>query len=288
MSENKWILPVSLIVAALIVVAGIGFVAMNLGPAEQGPVTVQLPGYMQKSSNAQSEGAPASFDDGVLSFAEDESGNKIRLISVSGTITKTASPELAYVTLSIQTLDKSASKSQSDNAVLAAKVMEALKNAGLDEKDIETASYSVYEEFQWNENTRKSESLGYRTTNSIQATVRDLSKVGGVIDVAVQAGANSISGVSFALTKETEAELRTLALQEASANARAKAQSIATGLGISVGTVYSASENSSYATPYYAKSYAMDAAGEAASAPTPISPGDIEFNATVSVQFEIQ
>jgi len=288
MSENKWILPISLIAAALIIVAGVGFIATNLGPAEQGPVTVQLPGYMQKSSNAQSEGAPAGLDDGVLSFAEDEAGNKTRLISVSGTITKTASPELAYVTMSVETLDKSASKSQSDNAVIAAKVMEALKNTGIGEEDIETASYNVREDFQWNETLRKSESIGYRTTNSIQATVRDLSKVGGVIDVAVQAGANSISGVSFALTKETQSQLRTMALMEAAENAREKAQSIATGLGISVGTVYSASENSSYSTPYYAKSYAMDASGAAESAPTPITPGDIEFSATVSVQFEIQ
>lgn len=288
MAENKWILPASLIAAALIVAAGFAFFAVNMAPSEQEPIVVQLPGYMAKTSNAQSEGASAGFDDGVLSFAEDESGNKTRLISVSGTITKTASPELAYVMLSVETLDKSASKSQSDNAVLAGKVMDALKNAGIDEKDIETASYSVHEEFQWNASTRKSESIGYRTTNSIQATVRDLSKVGGVIDAAVQAGANSVSGVRFALTKETEAELRTLALQEASVNARAKAQSIATGLGISVGQVYSASENSSYSTPYYAKSYAMDAAGGAESAPTPITPGDIEFSATVSVQFEIQ
>lgn len=289
MAVKNWVLPASIIAAALIVVAGVGFFALNQAPAEQKPIVVQMPGYMEKSSNIQSEGSLPGLGEGVISFAEDETGKNVRLISVSGTIAKTASPEIAYVTLSVETLDRSASKSQGDNALLANKVMEALKGAGIDEKDIETASYSVYEEFQWNESLRKSESIGYRTTNSIQATVRDMSKVGGIIDVAVQAGANSVSGVSFALTKETEANLRTMALQEAAANARAKAQSIATGLGIGVGRVYSASESSDYSIPYYTKSYAM-AGGDMAenAAPTPITPSEVEFTATVSVQFEIQ
>lgn len=165
--------------------------------------------------------------------------------------------------------------------------MDALKNAGIDSKDIETSSYSVQEEFQWNDTLRKSESVGYRTTNSILVKVRDLGKVGSIIDVAVQAGANSVSGVSFLLTDATEASLKTLALQEAAANAKEKAQSIATGLDIGVGQVYSASESSNYVVPYYAKTVAMDSAAGSA-APTPISPGDIEYSATVSVQFEIQ
>lgn len=286
MDGKNLILPASLVAAALIIVAGLAFFALNQTSAEQGNMVVQLPAYMEKSSNAKSEGSLPGVSEGIISFAADESGNKLRLISVSGTITKTASPELAYVTLSIETIGKSASKSQSDNAVLANKVMDALRNAGIAAEDIETAAYNLREEFEWNESLRKSESVGYRTTNSITAKVRNLNNVGSVIDVAVQAGANSVSGVSFALTKETEAELKTAALQEAAANAQAKAQSIASGLGIGVGQVYSASESSSYVVPYYAKNYAMESAG--AAAPTPISPGEIEFTATVSVQFEIQ
>jgi len=285
MSENKLVLPALAIVAVLVVAIGLGVLMFNQKPEEQKQIIVQLPAYMEKSSSAKIEGSLSGFGDGVISFA-DAAGERLRLISVSGTITKTASPELAYVTLSVETLDKSASQSQSDNAVLASKVMDALRNAGIDAKDIQTSSYSLQEEFQWNDYAERSESIGYRTVNSITAKVRDLGNVGNIIDVAVQAGANSVSGVSFALTTEKEAELKTAALQEASANAKTKAQSIATGLGIGVGQVYSASESSSYVVPYYAKSYAMDSAG--AAVPTPISPGDIEFTATVSVQFEIE
>ncbi len=286
MAEKNIILPVSIIAAALIIVAGFGFLIPNQS-AGQEPIVVQIPDYLEKTISIQSESSLSNLGEGVVSFAEADSDESLRLISVSGTVTKTASPELAYITLSIETLDKSASKSQNDNAVQANQVMVALKNAGIAEDDLETSSYNVREEFEWNESMRKSVSVGYKTTNTIRATVRDLENVGNVIDVAVTAGANSISGVSFALTKETQSELKTIALKDASENARIKAQSIASGLGIGVGQVYSASESSSYSTPSYARNYAMEDAG-GQSAPTPITPGDIEFSATVSVQFEIQ
>jgi len=287
MVEKNIILPVSIVAAALIIVVGFGFFMLNQ-PAKQEPIVVQLPGYFEKTTSIQNEGSLSNLDEGVVSFAAADSDERLRLISVSGTVTKTANPELAYITLSIETLDKSASKSQSDNAVQANQVMAALENTGIASDDIETSSYNVREEFEWNENLRKSVSVGYKTTNTIRTTVRDLDNVGNVIDAAVNAGANNISNVSFALTKETQSELKTVALKDASENARIKAQSIASGLGIGVGQVYSASESSSYATPSYAKNYAMEDSAIGASAPTPITPGDIEFSATVSVQFEIQ
>lgn len=288
MVEKNIILPVSIIAAALIIVAGVGFFTLNQS-AGQEPIVVQIPNYLEKTTSVQHEGSLSNLGEGVVSFAAADSDEKLRLISVSGTVTKTASPELAYITLSIETLDKSASKSQSDNAVQANQVMTALENAGIAAEDIETSSYNVREDFEWNESMRKSVSVGYKTTNTIRVKVRDLGQVGNVIDTVVNAGANNISNVSFGLTKESEAELRTKALKDASENARVKAQSIASGLGIGVGQVYSASESSQYATPSYAKNYAMeDSGGAVQSAPTPITPGDIEFSATVSVQFEIQ
>ena len=286
MVEKNIILPVSIIAAALIIVAGFGFFTLNQ-LAGQESIVVQIPGYLEKTTSVQNEGSLSNFGDGVVSFAAADSDEKLRLISVSGTVTKTASPELAYITLSIETLDKSASKSQSDNAVQANQVINALENAGIATGDIETSSYNVREEFEWTEYPRKSVSVGYKTTNTIRVKVRNLGQVGNVIDTVVNAGANNISNVSFGLTNETEAALRTAALKDASENARIKAQSIASGLGIGVGQVYSASESSNYSAPSYARNYAM-AEDSGAAAPTPITPGDIEFSATVSVQFEIQ
>lgn len=289
MGKEQWILAAGLVIAALIVAVGFNMNMLNQQKDTGKQLTVELPGYLVKGTNSVTNGSAISASDGTISFAADNSGTITRLISVSGTITKTIAPDQALIVLSVETLDKSASKSQSDNAELATKVREALKNAGIEEKDIKTSSYNLQEEFQWNETLRKSESIGYKTTNSIRITVNDLTKTGSLIDAAVQAGANRVNSVSFTLSQAKEDELRVSALTEAAANAKTRAQNIATGLGITVGQVYSASENSNYYTPYYNIDYAMEKSSlGGAAATTPITPGDIEFTATVSVQFEIQ
>lgn len=275
--SNYAIFSVIAVVAAALIVA-LALVGTQPQAGQERQIVVNIPDYLQKP-----EGSGFSGSSGTISFAESDSGK--RLLSVSGTIVKTAAPDKASVILSVSTLDKSASKSQSDNAELANKVMAALASAGIAEDDVKTVSYNLSEEFQWNDSLRKSESVGFRTNNSIQVTVRDLSKVGSVIDAAVQAGANSVSSVSFELSEQKMSELKTAALSDAAQNARQKANSIAAGLGVSVGQVYSASESFEYYVPVY-KSYPMESAGVSA-APTPITPGDIEFSATVSVQFEI-
>ena len=222
------------------------------------------------------------------------SGNGANLdtktLNVSGSVTKNVSPDKVDIVLSVETLDLSAQKSQSDNATIADKVKNAISSLNSVQSEIKTLSYSENEEFQWNDLTKKSESIGYRTINQIQVTLKGdyLTRAGTVIDVAVKAGANSVSSISFGLTDAKELEVRKQALNEASAVAKTKAQSIADGLGITFGKVQSISESSFYYTPNY-KSYdnVMAAGSSSAQAPTPISAGDVEVSASVNVNFEI-
>ena len=209
-----------------------------------------------------------------------------KLLSVSGSVTKYVTPDKVDITLSVETLDRSAQKSQSDNSTTSNAVRQALSAAGVAASDIKTVSYSENEEFQWNDLTKKSESTGYRTINEIQVTLTDTTMAGKVVDAAVQAGANSVSGISFGLTDAKELSIREQALQEASQTAKAKAQSIASGLGVSVGKVHSISESSFYYTPNV-KTFDMTNAASGASAPTPVTPGNVEVDASVSVNFEI-
>jgi len=218
----------------------------------------------------------------TANFQASDSESQQRLVTVTGTSTVSMAPDKAVILLSVETLDKSAAKSQSDNAAKSAGVIAALKAAGLAESDIKTVSYSLNEEFQWNELLRKSESIGYRTVNTVQATVNRLSTTGSVIDSAVKAGANSVSQVSFKLSESNESRLKAMALENASGNANAKAQSIAKGLGIALGQVHSASESTNYVFPYYSAAEA-----KTADASTPIVPGNVEVSSTVTVQFEI-
>jgi len=213
----------------------------------------------------------------------------IKTLSVSGSVTKMVSPDKVDIVLSVETLDKSAQTSQSNNAVIADKVKSTLESFSSVRAEVKTVSYSVNEEFEWNDLTKKSVSIGYRTINQIQVTLNgnDISGAGRVIDAAVTAGANRVSSISFGLSKEKELEIRKTALNEASATAKAKAESIAQGLGISVGKVSSVSESSFYYAPNYANYELAKSADAGSSAPTPITAGDVEVNASVAVSFEI-
>lgn len=285
-------LPIAIIVAALILAGGMVYIAMKpqVDVAKGAENTkVDVPSYLSKGTSVESSGTKVSGAEGVISFAADDSGNKTRLVSVSGTVKKTAEPDKAMIYFSIETLDKSASKSQADNAEIAQKVVDALKADGIAEKDIQTSSYSLNEEFTWDNYLSKSVSTGYKTTNSLQVTLRDLPKVGAVIDSAVQAGANRVNSISFGLSDDVAKQLKTEALKEAAEAARAKAETISSGLGISLGRVYGASESSDYYVPNYVN-YSYDAMGGAPAekaATTPISAGDVEYSVTVNVQFEI-
>lgn len=215
----------------------------------------------------------------------------LKTLSVSGSVTKYVAPDKVDIVLSVETLDKSAQKSQSDNAVLADKVKGVISSLSSVRAEVKTLSYSENEEFTWNDLIKKSESIGYRTVNQIQVTLKgdDISRAGSVIDLAVGAGANRVSSISFGLTDVKELEVKRTALQEASNTAKSKAESIASGLGVLVGPVRQISESSYYYTPNY-KSYDAVAAGESASmnAPTPIVAGDVAVSASVSVNFDIK
>ncbi|MDD5162848.1 MAG: SIMPL domain-containing protein [Candidatus ainarchaeum sp.] len=287
-SGNNLVLPAAIIALSILFVSGMAFwIGMSNESQNSLGSTAPIATATGKLDFASYTEQTAPADSTVL-LASTGSAETPRLVTVSGSVTKTISPDKAVIALSVETLDKSASKSQGDNAETAAKVVQAIKDSGIAESDIKTSGYSLNEEFQWNDMTKKSESVGYRTRNSIQVTVKDLAQTGKIIDAASEAGANSIDSVYFSLSNAKESEARVSALKEASANAKEKAQSIAEGLGIAIGKVYSASENSAINLPYYYRS-AMDAgAAESSKVTTPIIAGDIELTTTVTVQFEIQ
>lgn len=235
----------------------------------------------------------AAFNAGSVSndrvVVTSDSAPDIKTLSVTGSVTKMVSPDKVDIVLSVETLDLLATKSQSDNASVADKVKGALESLSSVRAEVKTVSYSVNEEFEWNESTKKSVSIGYRTVNQIQVTLKgsDISGAGKVIDVAVGAGANRVSSIMFGLTDAKELEVRKTALSEASSTAKAKADSIAKGLNVTLGKVYSISENSYYYTPSNYRSYDMAAGASPENASTPIVAGDVEVTASVSVQFEL-
>jgi hypothetical protein len=137
---------------------------------------------------------------------------------------------------------------------------------------------------QYNPQTGEKTGTTFAVDNTVSVTLRDLSKIGVLLDAAVTAGANSVYGISF------DVEDKESALQEARAqavaNAKSQAEQLAQAAGITLGPVYSISYYNSYPSPMYYDSKGVGGASYANA--VPISPGQLTITVDVSVSYEIK
>ena len=156
-----------------------------------------------------------------------------RTITVVGTGTVTIEPDVANVTLGVETSGTSVKLATNESTETMEAIIAALKAEGVATMDIETSGFSVWSDQRTFEGTFSAEAATtYRVNNNLGVTVRDLDSLGAVLDAAIEAGANSIHGVTFTLAEPEaqEAEARAAAV----ANARAKAQELAKLTGVEV------------------------------------------------------
>ncbi|MBN2333973.1 SIMPL domain-containing protein [Candidatus Bathyarchaeota archaeon] len=212
----------------------------------------------------------------------DENG-QAKTISLSGSGSAAAQADQASVSMGVEVTDESAADAIGENAALMSAVIEAVKAQGVSEDDIYTTSYSVYAQYDWTEKGREFE--GYTVTNLVRVTVKDLDKVGDVIDAAGAAGANRMDGISFELSAAKREELKTNAYVAALQDAEGKAELITETLGLTITGVQSVSESSYVpARTYQAAemSYAMEDGGYA---PTPIVSGELTVSVSVYIVY---
>ncbi|MFY0582996.1 SIMPL domain-containing protein [Cystobacter fuscus] len=173
------------------------------------------------------------------------------------------------------------------NAKKMDKVIAALVQAGVVRKDLETRNYSVAMEFEppvpGTSETPKPR--GYQVNNTVQVHVRDLTKVGPLLDTALKAGANRVDSVRFGLSKPETG--RDGALRDAVARARQSAQVLATALGVKLGPVLDASTITEPIRPMPLARFAM-ATAESADVATPIQPQEQTVQATVTLIYAIE
>ena len=198
-----------------------------------------------------------------------------RTITVNGTGIVKTTPTTADFTFGVAANGDTASAALAANAAKMNAVISALKKSGIAPGDIQTAQISL----QPNTNQTGDKILNYTATNQVDARVRNIGKAGPVIDAAVRAGANQISGPSLSATDELV--LSRNALKAAIADARARAQAIAAAAGVKLGAVQTVSEaSSSVPLP-------LGAVAEAKAASTPVSAGTVAIQANVTVTFAI-
>lgn len=218
-------------------------------------------------------------------------------ISTSATVTQHVAPDLLVMQVSVKTEAANAKQSQQDNAAVSADLLSKLKALGLTDEAIQTSSYSVDAIYNSTYTCDKvsgtcgynSVVTGYRTTNSLTLSVKDLAKGGDIIDAASTAGENQtfVDSVYFTLQDATQAAVSKALLKNASAEAKSEAQNIASGLGVSLGKVLSASQSSYYYPPSMNYKDMAMAAGAAPAPSTQLSAGQVEVSATVSTSFEV-
>ncbi|HPK87309.1 MAG TPA: SIMPL domain-containing protein [Atribacterota bacterium] len=218
---------------------------------------------------------------GVLSVAAQES----KIIQTYGEAEISAQPDLAKISLSIETRDQSAKVAVEKNAKLANTVFEALIDFGLTENEVKTSSYRLnsYREWQKEGSTAEKEVIYYLVVNEIVLSVSRLDEVGKLIDLAVQAGANNINYINFELMDPQELMLQALTM--ATRQAQQKAESIAQGAGVKISELFSIKEERTTYAPYRAQEAMLSRAMAGGPSPTPISPDEVIVRATVIAEF---
>jgi uncharacterized protein len=218
-------------------------------------------------------------------------------IQSQGIYQASVTPDLARVWIGVSILKPTAKEAQEEENKIIQNIISGLASQGIPSTEIETESinlyqencaypYEVYDSYMPPE--KKCNSSGYRAIQNLKIKTKDFSKVGTIVDIAVNNGANQINNVEFYLSPAKENEYRQNAISEATKNARQKAEAMATGSGARLGRVKSISENQYYATPY---SYGMknNIAGDAAiQEAATIMPQSVSISANVNIVYELK
>jgi uncharacterized protein YggE len=207
-----------------------------------------------------------------------------RTITVTSTATVKAKPDEALVNFGVRSEDADSAAAMALNAKDMQAVLDALKSAGIADKDIQTLDVGLDQRVE--NRGQPSERRVFVASNSVQVTVHDLGTIGRVIDAAVGAGADSVNDIRFLLSDPNT--IRTDALSQAVKGARTKADALAQAAGATVLGVVTINEEAFRAPVYHAAFEQKLAFGAIERAPTPVvAPDSLEVSVTVTVIWEI-
>ncbi len=202
-----------------------------------------------------------------------------RTIAVTGIGTVHLPPDIVYITLGVQTRGTDIGEVVRENNRLAEAVMAAVKGAGVAEEDIQTTYFNVSTQPQYDEFGNPTGEMTYWVDNTLMVALRQVDGLGNLLQKALNAGANSVQGVTYSV-EDPEAAFggaRTDALEDA----HRQAEQLATGAGATLGPVLSVSESSSGGSPY-PSSFDKGAVG------VPTVPGTLEYQISVYVTYTLR
>ena len=294
MHHLKKLMIVSALISVMVVVAACGDDKNSEDSASSDNVvsTVSSNG----ASGGVAVGTPAFASSGSVSTApafQVSGGNQQTGIWVSGTGQVLVQPDIAVITVGVEAKAKTVATARDQAAISMNAMIDALKAAGIQDKDIQTQFFNISPEYSFQDRTdafgdrvREQVLVGYRVTNRATVKVRDIDQTGKVLDDVARAGGDltQIQGINFTVSDPSpfHVQAREVAVKEA----LAKARQFADLTGVSLGKVVFISEVSS--TPIFRQAEPSFEIAAAVAAPTPISGGELEIRVTVQAAFAIQ
>jgi uncharacterized protein YggE len=203
------------------------------------------------------------------------------VITTTGEGAVTVSPDLAVATAGVTTEAKTPREAADANTRTMNAVVAAAVQAGIPENDVRTARFSIYPVHSQKTRDGAPQVSGYRAINQVQVKVRDIVKVGELLDQLLSAGATNIAGVEFSVSNPTPRldEARNAAFAEA----KRKAELYARAASAQVGRAVAISEGEADAP----RPMAFRAAAAGSPAPPPIAAGEETLRVQVTVTFEL-
>lgn len=210
-------------------------------------------------------------------------------ITIQGRGEVRAAPDMATIMSGVTTQGATAREALDANTAAMSELIAALKDAGIEARDIQTSGFSVNPNYVYSDArdelgyTLPPKINGYQVANSVTVVVRDLEDLGSILDQSVTVGANTVNGVSFSVADPSE--LLNEARKAAFADARAKAELYAGVAGTTLGSLESINETQDFGSP---QPYAMYARAELQSgADVPVEAGELTFAITVNVAWDL-
>jgi len=199
-----------------------------------------------------------------------------KLVTVTGEATVAAVPDAAVIRIGVSSQGKTARAASDANAKEMAVVLAAIKESGVADRDIQTTSLSLQPQYDPNK-AGTARLIGFQVSNQLTVKIRDIGALSAVLDRAIAAGANEMSGIEFVVSEQAKLldQARAAAIEEA----RRKAQLYANAAGMKVGRVMAISEEGSAPPP---RPFQSMRAGAAA-----IAPGEQTLRAVVMVSYEL-
>lgn len=232
-------------------------------------------GALLLSPAGEAGGAPVN-----AVYAADNAGGEI---TVNGTGTVNVNPDVAYISLGVNTVGRDPKTVLEENNQLIAKVIGTLRGLGIADRDIRTTDFNMYPRYDYSvvakDDTERI--TGYTVSNNVSVVIRDIATVGSVLGAAADAGANVSGGVQFGLLDNSAAYNEALVL--AIENAAGKAKAVAGALGKAIGSPSSVTESGGYAAPFTAREANFAVSDSAGS--VPVQSGKLTVTANVQMVY---